>query len=66
MQERGAKRTLRTTRWAVAVAALLTWGAVMAAEPQSKREWPRTDFSSRTVPLEEIHSGGPPKDGIPA
>ncbi len=29
-------------------------------------EWPRTDFSRRTVELEEIQSGGPPKDGIPA
>lgn len=26
----------------------------------------RTDFSKHTVPLEEIVSGGPPKDGIPA
>ena len=25
-----------------------------------------TDFSKHTVPLEEISSGGPPKDGIPA
>jgi hypothetical protein len=29
------------------------------------QEW-RTDFSRRTVPLEEIVSGGPPRDGIPA
>lgn len=29
-------------------------------------EWPRTDFSKRTVALDEIDSGGPPKDGIPA
>jgi hypothetical protein len=29
-------------------------------------EWPRTDFSRATVKLEEIRSGGPPKDGIPA
>lgn len=28
-------------------------------------EWD-TDFSQHTVPLEEIVSGGPPKDGIPA
>jgi Protein of unknown function (DUF3179) len=35
------------------------------AEPASWRaEWPRTDFSQHTVPLEEIKSGGPPKDGI--
>ena len=29
-------------------------------------EWPRTDFSRRAVSLDEISSGGPPKDGIPA
>lgn len=38
-----------------------------AAGPASWRtEWPRTDFSQHTVPLEQIKSGGPPKDGIPA
>jgi hypothetical protein len=31
-----------------------------------RREWPKTDFSRRTVDLAEIESGGPPKDGIPA
>lgn len=36
-----------------------------AACTQSGDEW-RTDFSKHTVPLEEIISGGPPKDGIPA
>ena len=34
-------------------------------QAQSAAEW-RTDFSRRTVPLSEIVSGGPPKDGIPA
>ena len=29
-------------------------------------EWPRTDFSRHAVALEEIQSGGPGKDGIPA
>ena len=37
------------------------------AQPASWRtEWPHTDFSRHTVPLEEIKSGGPPKDGIPS
>ncbi len=31
-----------------------------------RSEWPKTDFSKRTVDLSEIESGGPPKDGIPA
>ncbi|MBI4081606.1 MAG: DUF3179 domain-containing protein [Candidatus Lambdaproteobacteria bacterium] len=30
-----------------------------------RQEWPRTDFSRHTVPLAEIISGGPPRDGIP-
>ncbi|MFW5833455.1 MAG: DUF3179 domain-containing protein [Pseudomonadota bacterium] len=29
-------------------------------------EWPRTDFTRTAVDLDEIMSGGPPKDGIPA
>lgn len=28
-------------------------------------EWPHTDFSKHSVPLNEIFSGGVPKDGIP-
>lgn len=39
----------------------------VTAEPGSWRaEWPRTDFSQHTVPLNEIKSGGLPKDGIPS
>lgn len=34
--------------------------------PESRRsEWPKTDFSRAEVALDEIRSGGPPKDGIP-
>lgn len=36
-----------------------------AADSRWRSEWPRTDFSKTTVQLEEIESGGPPKDGIP-
>ncbi len=39
--------------------------ALAQADSALAREWPKTDFSKRTVPLEEIVSGGPPKDGIP-
>jgi hypothetical protein len=52
-----------------AVFLLLLLGSVgsgVAAPPDWSREWPRTDFSKASVPLEEIVSGGPPKDGIPA
>jgi Protein of unknown function (DUF3179) len=39
----------------------------LLADPISWRlEWRRTDFSKRSVPLAEIKSGGPAKDGIPA
>jgi hypothetical protein len=31
-----------------------------------QQEWPRTDFARHTVALQEIQSGGPPKDGIRA
>ena len=31
-----------------------------------KYEWPKTDFSKKSVEFGEILSGGPPKDGIPA
>ncbi len=40
---------------------------VAAAGPENWRaEWPRTDFARHQVPLSEIRSGGPPKDGIPS
>ena len=40
--------------------------ALTAAVAQWRLEWPDTDFTRHSVPLEEIVSGGPPKDGIPA
>jgi hypothetical protein len=45
-------------------ALVLCWAIPAAAD--DRREWPKTDFSKRTVELAEIASGGPPKDGIPA
>jgi hypothetical protein len=45
---------------------LLGFTANVLANPAWRAEWPRTDFAKRSVPLEEIQSGGPPKDGIPA
>jgi hypothetical protein len=48
----------------------LCWvGAVLAADGPppfsiADANW-RTDFSRHTVPLHEIRSGGPPRDGIP-
>jgi hypothetical protein len=37
----------------------------ISLDGQADEEW-STDFSRHTVPLDEIVSGGPPKDGIPA
>ncbi|MFT5446769.1 MAG: hypothetical protein ACI9DC_001944 [Gammaproteobacteria bacterium] len=36
------------------------------AQVPNASEWPNTDFSKTLVDLDEILSGGPPKDGIPS
>ena len=40
--------------------------ALTPSPADAQRESWRTDFTKRTVELDEIVSGGPPKDGIPA
>jgi len=46
--------------------ALAAAGGAALAFPEYRRvEWPNTDFSKSSVALEEIMSGGPPRDGIP-
>ena len=45
---------------------LLIAAQAAAQNDFERRQWPKTDFSQRTVDLAEIQSGGPPKDGIPA
>ncbi|MEE9598013.1 MAG: hypothetical protein V3V96_14665, partial [Acidiferrobacterales bacterium] len=46
---------------------VISWsGMLVKAEIRWKSEWPETDFSQTAVDLNEIMSGGPPKDGIPA
>ncbi len=44
--------------------ALTAMAGESAAPGWMTREWPETDFSLHIVPLEEIESGGPPKDAI--
>jgi Protein of unknown function (DUF3179) len=46
----------------------LFWAGLATANPdQWAREWPNTDFSRTSVESwDDIMSGGPPKDGIPA
>ena len=46
-------------------AALLSLASNGLSAQGTGDQW-RTDFNNHTVPLEEIVSGGPPKDGIPA
>jgi hypothetical protein len=73
----GKFRVLATSRaWParivrIAILAALGWwglGMVRSFEGNAPvdKAWPRTDFSLATVDLNEIISGGPPKDGIPA
>ena len=60
---------MKVTIFAVLLAVFALWGAIALAgdAPSSwKREWPRTDFSKYSIDFEEIISGGPQKDGIPA
>jgi hypothetical protein len=54
------------TRTLIAACLLLAAAPAAAQPDEDRREWPKTDFSKRTVELSEVESGGPPKDGIPA
>ncbi len=47
---------------------VLPLASAPAAEPPSSwtHEWKQTDFSQTSIKFDEIMSGGPPKDGIPA
>ncbi len=70
--DRVTRTSGRRYRWWQQLASKLVTSAIFlvvavgssAAEPYAG--WPRTDFKKTTVPLEEIISGGPPKDGIPS
>jgi len=53
-------------RLALLVVLTLLPGMSVAAPAGWLREWPATDFSKHGVDLDEIRSGGPPKDGIPS
>ena len=49
----------------IAMLTLAVGGTALAFPEQRRAEWPSTDFSNASVPLAEIVSGGPPRDGIP-
>ena len=48
------------------IAVLLLVSTPLLAGTDLKHSWPKTDFSSHAVPLDEIGSGGPGRDGIPS
>jgi len=56
--------------WSTLVFAFFIWAfmpVTASANPLAwDSEWPKTDFSKRSIDLKEILSGGPPKDGIPS
>lgn len=53
--------------FAFTVGLLLAVASARASPPEWIAEgWSKTDFRNAKVPLEEILSGGPPKDGIPS
>ncbi|MEE9224997.1 MAG: DUF3179 domain-containing protein [Bacteroidota bacterium] len=57
---------LQTFSGDLLIAAVLTVTcAATGCAQQSLNEWQRTDFTKSSVDLDEIMSGGPPKDGIP-
>jgi len=65
---------LFSRRWSATCARILVLSAIGWLVVQSvigqpaglEREFPKTDFSNAIVDLDEIQSGGPPRDGIPA
>ena len=46
--------------------ALIFFVSACEAQVASPWEWPNTDFTITSIDLNEVMSGGPPKDGIPA
>jgi hypothetical protein len=59
-------RVLMLAAAAFVAPATATVGRATAQPASWRAEWPHTDFLQHTVRLEEIKSGGPPKDGIPS
>ncbi|WP_205410844.1 DUF3179 domain-containing protein [Salaquimonas pukyongi] len=62
-----AKLRLQAAILAITAALLVMVPAIAGADPNPKswENW-KTDFSKSNIPLSEVVSGGPPKDGIPA
>jgi hypothetical protein len=56
---------IRNALRSIGTASILIHALSVSVSGQDASGW-KTDFSRHTVPLDEIVSGGPPKDGIPA
>lgn len=65
MPKRCTRRCVVGRAGILALSAVIVRGRPGRSAERFRAEWPRTDFARRTVPLEEIRDGGPPKDGIP-
>ncbi len=51
----------------LSLAVLLALSSAALANPRNwAAEWPNTDFTKHSIDYNDIMSGGPPKDGIPA
>ncbi len=57
---------MSASRILILLAVLILAAPVLAGPDDWRAEWPRTDFSRSSVAFDEILSGGPPKNGIPA
>lgn len=69
------KALFTSNRWhyqaiRITILSVLIWWLMGAPDLLAQfgltEEWPKTDFSRHNVPMSEIISGGPGKDGIPA
>lgn len=51
---------------AILISPLNLWAQSGGGNPFLQMPWPNTDFSKKSIDLNEVMAGGPPKDGIPA
>ena len=59
-------KTIGSNRCLPILLVLLLISSSAGANPFLQAPWPDTDFSKSTIDLDEVMSGGPPRDGIPA
>jgi hypothetical protein len=64
MNNRPNRSGIKILAAASAAGLLIYLGPAVAESDRWKVEWPRTNFAKHSVPLAELKSGGPTKDGI--